>query len=244
VGEVAERIIRTIGATPIQVDGHSVTITASGGLVYVEPGMSLPAILRFADQAAYEAKTLGKNMLVVFAKSAFRKATEDPLTGLYNQGYFEQKLLVEIKHAEEYQTLLTIALCDLDHFGKINKRIGFGMPAGNSALKRFAEIATGCIRSTDWIARCGGDEFCLVMPGTTLETGAAVAERVRAAVACTDLQSPSEERFSITVSIGVVQWTSACGGPDKLMQKASDAVIAAKSEGGNRVIAMHCEGKQ
>jgi two-component system cell cycle response regulator len=243
VREAAERIMRSISATPFRIGGEAVTITVSGGLAFVEPGLPLADIFRHADQAAYEAKVLGRNMLVVFEKSAFRKATEDPLTGLYNQGYFETKLLVEIKHADDYQAPLTIALCDLDHFGRINKRIGFGMPAGNAALKRFAEVTSACVRSSDWIARCGGDEFCLVMPGTTLEAAIPVAERVRAAVAAAELLSPTGERFSITVSIGVIEWSDLCRHPDRFMQKASDAVNAAKSAGGNRVLAANCEAK-
>jgi len=242
--EAAERIFRSIGARPFDVDGAIVTITASAGLAFIESGAALTAIFRNADQAAYEAKNLGKNVLVVFVKSAYRKANEDPLTGLYNHGYFDAKLLLEIKHAQEYHSPFTIALVDLDDFGKINKRIGFGLPAGDAALKRFAEVATGCVRSTDWIARCGGDEFCLVMPGTTLETGGEVAERVRAAVASSELRSPSQERFSITASIGVVQWTGLCGGPVSLVQRASDTVIEAKRRGGNCVVPAQCEGKE
>ncbi len=69
---------------------------------------------------------------------------------------------------------------DLNEFGEINEHYGY--PTGNDVLSRFARIATGCVRSMDWIARYGGDEFCLVMPDTSLETGTQIAERVRSAV--------------------------------------------------------------
>jgi two-component system cell cycle response regulator len=71
----------------------------------------------------------------------------------------------------------TIALIDLDDFGKINKENRW--TTGDRALRHIVETANGNIRLLDWLARYAGEEFCLVMPDTSLRTGCSVAERIR-----------------------------------------------------------------
>lgn len=243
----AERMVQLLGADPYEVGGDKVRMTVSAGLAYVEPGMQLPTILRNADQAVYEAKRLGSNRLVVFEKSAYRKANEDPLTGLYNRRYLDAHLPEEIAtvenvlgHSALLNPVLTIVLIDIDDFGNINRTYGY--PTADLALKRFADVAGGCIRETDWIARYGGDEFCLVMPDADVKIGLSVAERVRAAIADQELRSVKGDKFSITISAGVVQRDPACAGVVDLLQAASDAVFEAKHRGGNCVVAGRCGG--
>jgi diguanylate cyclase (GGDEF)-like protein len=229
----AERIRRAIGDAPFMVDGHPIALTASAGLAFVEPGQLPTAVFRNADHAAYEAKNLGRNVLVDFVRSPHSKANEDELTGLPNRWYFRPKLAGEIERSVHDGTPLTIALIDLDEFGKFNRT--YGMPTADAVLKRFAAIATGCIRPADSLCRVGGDEFCLVMPGTAPATGGEIAERIRAAVASAQVHSFDGRPLSISVSIGVVQFAADCVSPDGLMQKASEAEQAAKRGGGNCV---------
>jgi len=124
---------------------------------------------------------------------------------------------------------------DLDEFGQINAT--FGWPTGDIALKQFAAIATAAVRSLDWLARYGGEEFCLVMPDTDRATGMQVAERIRAAVAAANVTSVDRRPVPMTISIGVVEWAPDLGGPIGWLQKLSDAVLAAKRDGKNRVVA-------
>jgi two-component system cell cycle response regulator len=123
---------------------------------------------------------------------------------------------------------------DLDEFHDINAT--FGYPSGDRALRQFAEVALGCVRSLDWIARYGGDEFCVVMPDTELEDGVQVAERIRAAVEATEIWSLDQRPMVLTVSVGVAQWSADLDGVVRLTEKASSAALEAKNAGRNRVI--------
>lgn len=174
---------------------------------------------------------IGENLM----EEARREANHDALTGLHNRRYFDSKLAREIERAAKHDHPLTIALLDLDHFGNINKTYGF--PSGDRALRRFAEIASGVVRSLDWLARYGGEEFCLVMPDTSLDTGIMVAERIRAAVESAVIQSLDQRRVPVTVSVGVVQWSPDVTDPVGLVQQASSVLLQAKNEGRNRVVA-------
>jgi two-component system, cell cycle response regulator len=103
-------------------------------------------------------------------------------------------------------------------------------------LRRFAETARNSVRLTDWLARYGGEEFCLVMPDTDLETAARVAERVRRNVAATDIRSLDQRRVPLTASVGVAQLSAGVDSPLTLVQRASEAVLAAKQAGRNRLV--------
>ena len=173
---------------------------------------------------------IGENLM----EEARREANHDALTRLHNRRYFDSKLAREIERAAKHDHPLTIALLDLDHFGNINKTYGF--PTGDRALRRFAEIASGVVRSLDWLARYGGEEFCLVMPDTSLDTGILVAERIRAAVESAVIQSLDQRRVPVTVSVGVVQWSPDVTDPVDLVQQASSVLLQAKNEGRNRVV--------
>lgn len=167
-------------------------------------------------------------------EEARREARHDALTKLHNRRYFDSRMGREIERAIGNGRPLTIALMDLDKFHDINAT--FGYPSGDRALRQFAEVALGCVRSLDWIARYGGDEFCVVMPDTELEDGVQVAERIRAAVEATAIRSLDQRPVVLTVSIGVAQWSADLDGIVGLTEKASAAVLEAKNAGRNRVI--------
>ncbi|TXC67314.1 diguanylate cyclase [Piscinibacter aquaticus] len=103
-------------------------------------------------------------------------------------------------------------------------------------LRRFAEIARHGVRLTDWLARYGGEEFCPVMPDTDLDTAARVAERVRSQVAVADIRALDQRRVALTVSIGVAALAAPADSPLSLVQRASEAVMAAKRGGRNRLV--------
>jgi len=171
-------------------------------------------------------------------EEARREATHDALTMLHNRRYFDSRMAREVERAVGAGRPLTIALMDLDKFHDINAT--FGYPSGDRALRRFAEVALGCVRSLDWIARYGGEEFCLVMPDTELEDGVQVAERIRAAVEAVEIRSLDQRPVVLTVSIGVAQWSADLDGIVGLTEKASAAVLEAKSAGRNRVVVSQC----
>ena len=125
----------------------------------------------------------------------------------------------------------TLLVIDLDGFKAINDTHGHA--AGDACLRHFTLMAQTRLRPGDMLARSGGDEFCIVLPASTLREGAMIARRIvdvcRAdAAACVGADIPIE------VSIGVAQWTREVGEPDRLIAAADHALYAAKKDGKNR----------
>jgi two-component system cell cycle response regulator len=171
---------------------------------------------------------------------ARREANEDPVTGLNNRRYFDARIAREIEIARRQGRALTIALMDLDEFGKINKE--FRWPTGDRVLRHFAETAKASVRLVDWLARYGGEEFCLVMPDTDLQTGCMVAERVRMQIATSVVESLDKGQVRVTVSIGVAQLTGDVQSSVALVDKAAKALKECKSCGKNRTVAARDDG--
>jgi diguanylate cyclase (GGDEF)-like protein len=161
----------------------------------------------------------------------------DSLTGIYNRRYLLRYLGRELKRAQRLSGDVSLLLLDIDHFKQVNDT--YGHAVGDHVLKSFAQIVGKCLqRVTDWCARLGGEEFAVVLEGTSLQEASICAERIREAVANTSIDNTAG-RIRITVSIGV----SALGAiPDSstatvqtLLERADNALYASKSGGRNRV---------
>ncbi len=158
-------------------------------------------------------------------------ARSDPLTGLMNRRAMLEHLDYQAKRFERSRTPFVLMLGDLDHFKAINDT--YGHDVGDQALIGAAECLTQSVRGQDLVARWGGEELLILLPDTELETGAAVAERVREAVAAVEIVVGSA-RARLTISLGV----AACGPGQTVNQciKAADtALYEAKALGRNRV---------
>ena len=179
------------------------------------------------------------NLVTLFGKGlleeAQRQAKTDALTALKNRRYFDERIAREVELAHKDGRMLSIAMLDLDHFGRFNK--AFGVPTGDLVLKMFAEVASSSIRSTDWLARIGGEEFCLVVPGD-MEDAKTIAERVRANLAARTVATDEDEPLRVTVSIGVTQFSPDIATPMHFVKKASHALREAKRLGRNQVYCM------
>lgn len=156
-------------------------------------------------------------------------AHTDRLTGAFNRGKFERALSDEISRCFRYDACpFSIAIMDLDHFKAVNDR--FGHLVGDEVLKDFTSVVKGRIRDVDILARWGGEEFVLLLPGTDLAGAELLTGRLREAVA--------EHKFpgagQVTVSIGVAQHQHE-EQADPLMSRADVALYRAKSAGRNRV---------
>ncbi|MEJ2165168.1 MAG: sensor domain-containing diguanylate cyclase [Desulfobacterales bacterium] len=125
----------------------------------------------------------------------------DSLTRCYNRGYLNEVLPREITRALRYKRSLTVAMCDIDHFKKVNDR--YGHQCGDEVLKKFVQSILELIRAdTDWLARYGGEEFLLVLPETSLDNAYGMAERLRKHIAGKIIQT-EEDSLTITASFGV-----------------------------------------
>ncbi|HKG99231.1 MAG TPA: GGDEF domain-containing protein [Bradyrhizobium sp.] len=155
----------------------------------------------------------------------------DDLTGVGNRRHLLQRLTDECTRSDRSGETFALLVIDLDGFKAINDTHGHA--AGDACLQHFTLMAQTRLRSGDLLARTGGDEFCVVLPASTVREGAMIARRIldvcRAdAAACVDREIP------ISLSIGVAQWTAQIGMfPDRLMAAADQALYAAKNNGKN-----------
>jgi diguanylate cyclase (GGDEF)-like protein len=162
----------------------------------------------------------------------------DPLTGCYNRGHLNELLPREIKRALRYRHPLSLAMCDIDHFKKVNDT--YGHQCGDQVLKNFVQSISELIRSdSDWLARYGGEEFLLVLPETKLENAFGLAERLRNHLAQKVIEA-EDDKVSITASFGVTGF-KASDPPQNitfqtLINTADKYLYAAKKRGRNRVI--------
>jgi diguanylate cyclase (GGDEF)-like protein len=156
----------------------------------------------------------------------------DDLTGVGNRRHLVQRLTEECAQSERSGEPFALLVIDLDGFKSINDTHGHA--AGDACLQHFTLMAQTRLRPGDMLARTGGDEFCVVLPASTLREGAMIARRIldvcrQDAAACVGADIP------IAISIGVAQWTREMGGfPDRLIAAADHALYAAKRDGRNR----------
>ncbi len=157
-----------------------------------------------------------------------QRATTDVLTGVFNRLKMEETLELELKKSLRYNSPLAIAMFDIDNFKQVNDK--HGHEVGDEVLKRVAAISREQLREVDMLARWGGEEFMVVAGVTTLEEMAAIAERMRAAIACESIAPAG----TVSASFGVGQFKPGETQKD-LLKRVDDALYAAKKAGRNRV---------
>ncbi len=155
----------------------------------------------------------------------------DDLTGVGNRRYLVQRLMEECTRSERSGQPFSLLVIDLDSFKAINDTHGHA--AGDACLQHFTLMAQTRLRPGDMLARTGGDEFCIVLPSSTLREGAMIARRVLE-VCRADAEQCTGNDIPVAVSIGVAQWTREMGAySDRLIAAADHALYAAKKAGRN-----------
>jgi len=161
-----------------------------------------------------------------------RQALVDGLTGLANRRLYEAALAKELSRADRFGEPVALVLADLDDFKRVND--AHGHPAGDEVLREFAKTLKGCLREIDLAARWGGEEFAVLLPGTDVQGGITLAERMRSALAERVIFSAAGDRITMTASFGVAEWGGS-GTANDLLALADSALYAAKRRGKNRV---------
>jgi diguanylate cyclase len=159
------------------------------------------------------------------------KALLDPLTGLPNRAAWSERLALEHGRLQQTGASLLLAILDLDHFKSINDT--YGHQAGDKVLKIIANVLRKGLRGDDFIARFGGEEFALLMPGSDLSGGSRLLERLRAAVE----QCPFHfkgERVTVTLSAGVAVFKPG-ENASQVLKRADQALYRAKEAGRNQI---------
>lgn len=154
-------------------------------------------------------------------------ARRDGLTGLLNHRIFQESVREEMERAHRYGHALSLMMVDIDHFKKFNDT--YGHPVGDQVICRVAEYLKKQPRTTDRAFRYGGEEFCVLMPETTPENGAHLAERLRK-----QIEADKTDNLSVTVSIGLTAMK-----PEEAVQsfidRADSGLYQSKKAGRNRV---------
>lgn len=171
------------------------------------------------------------------ARRLHQLASEDPLTGCLNRRAADERLREAIAAGVSPEQALTLVLLDLDHFKQVNDR--HGHHCGDRALLHFAKLAQSLASERAVLARLGGEEFALWLPGQGSAAGEQIAERLRREVAGTELADHEGRPIALTVSAGVA--SASLPRPTEaidfigLFARADRALYRAKAQGRNRV---------
>lgn len=159
-------------------------------------------------------------------------AVQDELTGVFNRRGGENMLGAILNESHHTENPVVVALADIDHFKKFNDQ--FGHLAGDQVLTSVAERLKECLRENDLVARWGGEEFLIVLPGASLKAGIRLLERLRLEVQSVRL----ENLPAVTASFGVVEYRSKESSTE-VIDRADRALYLAKSMGRNRVCSIN-----
>jgi diguanylate cyclase (GGDEF)-like protein len=163
-----------------------------------------------------------------------RISISDGLTGLYNHRHIHGLLREEFERASRMETMLTVAMFDLDHFKAVNDT--YGHQAGDRVLQQFADLLRQNARDIDRLGRYGGEEFLALLPATDLDGGMVFVERVRAAVEKHAFNIATDHPIRMTVSAGIALYPhERVTNTEMLVHLADEAMYAAKARGRNRV---------
>jgi diguanylate cyclase (GGDEF)-like protein len=216
-------------------------------------GFSLVAIEPLSDVSApvriYRSRTLIAALLTLLVAAAVAvplarplarrfadlsdRAEHDSLTGLANRRTLDQRLKEELDRAHRYSTHLSFVLVDIDDFKMLNDR--FGHQLGDDLLRSIATSLSASRRELDLVARFGGEEFALVLPGTPAEGACVVAEQIRRAVSALELNGPRGELVRVTASFGAADFPG-CATLDELVACADERLYEAKRRGKTQVV--------
>lgn len=232
----AERSYKTNSfiSYPISVGGRKVGVLnvtdKAGGGSYDDIDLSLiesiaPQVAMALDRAEWREKANQFQLMSI----------TDPLTGMLNRRYLVERLDEELKRSTRHDYPMSFMMIDIDDFKLYNDRNGH--QGGDLALEMAAQCLKSALRAADVASRYGGEEFCILLPQTSLAEGVQIAERIRRRI--TRVRFPhgkAQPLGSVTVSIGVSAFApDVVDTPEKIIEAADRALYLAKHRGKNRV---------
>jgi diguanylate cyclase (GGDEF)-like protein len=227
----------TAKAAPLGVDGASVlaiepvsAVEAQG--VSYRRRLLIAAVLTLA-LAAGLATRLGRPLARMFGELT-DQAERDSLTGLANRRVLDERLEEELDRSRRYGTHLALILVDIDNFKSVNDR--HGHQCGDDVLRAVAPVLAGSLRELDLAGRFGGEEFAIVLPGTSVTSARRIAEQIRRALVKVTVLAPGGETICVTASFGAAEFP-ANGSVASLVAAADRALYRAKRDGKDRVVA-------
>jgi diguanylate cyclase (GGDEF)-like protein len=185
-------------------------------------------VLALALHATLLALVIGKLVRELAALSRY-----DALTGLLNRRAIQEELDRQMQHARRTRETFAVLMIDIDRFKSINDRHGHAV--GDLALKHVAARLHTDLREVDRVGRFGGEEFVVMLPAAQLAQAREVAERLRAAIAGSDVANASPT-LRVSISIGVAECAATDGDSSAALIRADTALYQAKREGRDRVV--------
>lgn len=167
---------------------------------------------------------------VLMYEEMARLAITDDLTSLYNRRHFLDRLSHEFRRAQRYGQCFSVLYLDIDNFKTINDTWGHAL--GDRILAEMGKVLKRWARSSDLIARYGGEEYVVLLPMTDSDNAALAAERLRALVQ----EHSFPRRKRLTISIGIASYPADADCADDLLKKADAALYMAKKLGRNRAV--------
>jgi len=229
---------RFFGETRVVVGGEVRWITAESAPRDLPDGSTVweGVLADITERKRAELALLETSAALAKANAALKAANEkltelaatDRLTGIFNRLTFETKADEAIDRGARYGESVSLILCDVDHFKRINDQ--FGHVVGDRVLVEYAQRIRSHLRAVDVLARWGGEEFVVMMPHCSLADAHRLAEKLRALIA----ESPFPEVGALTASFGVAAWMPG-DDLDQWVKRADMALYAAKAGGRNRV---------
>ena len=218
---------------PITIGGRKIGVLnvtdKSGGATYDEVDLSLleiigPQIAVALEKAGWQER----------ASQFQQESVTDPLTGLPNLRYLEERLPEELSRSKRYEQPMSFLMIDIDDFKKYNDKNGH--QAGNVALQMVAHCLKDGLRSADVAVRYGGEEFCILLPQTALAEARTIADRIRHHVESTPFpHGDSQPLGRVTISVGVSTFSAGMDTYEMIIAAADRALYESKSFGKNRV---------
>lgn len=200
-----------------------------------EGQMSHRIYLKTRDEFAHVAQmfNLMAAKLEQSQRDLARLATLDGLTEVYNRREFNRWLAVESERSQRYNQFFSLVMVDIDHFKQLNDT--YGHHVGDLALCEVAQLLQREVRPGDIVCRYGGEEFGVILPKASPADGYAIAERIRIAILESPIILASQQKIIMTVSLGVATFPIDADTQECLIQRADQALYAAKHGGRNRV---------
>lgn len=233
-GEAAGSIEEKAGQCSSCPIFESFNLDATEGVLVADNSVSGRPITRDAVTLIYaiaHAVGMAINNAKIYRKT-LDVAIKDPLTSLHNRRYFDERLSDEVDRASRYGESLSLVMCDIDHFKRVND--DYGHPVGDEVLRWVADIFRKSLRKADMISRYGGEEFAIILLNTGREQASAIAEKLRRGIEESHFLY-RESRIPITLSFGVSSFGVDSRQFAGLIESADRALYKAKSQGRNRV---------
>lgn len=167
--------------------------------------------------------------------------SRDPLTGCFNRRYMFEYLEERFVEAQQADLTFCCIMADIDHFKSFNDR--YGHAVGDEVIRATVRVMQSGLRMNDMLFRYGGEEFCVVLPETSLADARIVAERLRGAVEQHAGKSLRSQEVKITSSFGVAELDRSMLDPAELLGRADEALYQAKNEGRNRVVSWQVKSR-